>query len=142
MNAQTFMYSNMSPQLGAFNGGIWGTLETKVRGWAGGSDTLYICAGGTILKESDIISYTSPSSMAIPKYYFKVILRKKAASGAYDAIGFWFEHKSYVGEALSSKHVKTIDDIENLTGIDFFYLLPADVQTQVEAAFNPSAWGL
>jgi endonuclease G len=141
MNAQTFMYSNMSPQVSAFNQGIWGTLETKVRGWVG-SDTLYICAGGTVLKESDIMSYTSPSSMAVPKYYFKVILRKKTATGAYDAIGFWFENKSYGSEAPSSKQVKPIDEIETLTGIDFFYQLPADIQTQVEAAFNPSAWGL
>lgn len=140
MNRQTFMYSNMSPQIRAFNQGIWATLETKVRDWANGLDTLYICAGGTILKESDIMAYTSPSSMAVPKYYFKVILRKKE-SGAYDAIGFWFEHKSYGDEKLSSKHVKTIDDIEALTGIDFFYQLPEDEQTRVEAAFNPSAFG-
>jgi endonuclease G len=142
MNRQTFMYSNMSPQVSAFNQGIWGTLETKVRGWVNGSDTLYICAGGTIGKESDIMGYTAPSAMAVPKYYFKVILRKKAATGAYDAIGFWFENKSYNGEALSSKHVKTIDDIEASTGIDFFYQLPAAEQNRVEAAFNPSAFGL
>jgi endonuclease G len=142
MNRQTFMYSNMSPQISAFNQGIWATLETKVRGWVNGSDTLYICAGGTIGKAGDIMGYTSPSSMAVPKYYFKVVLRKKAATGAYDAIGFWFENKDYGNETLSSKHVKTIDDIEALTGVDFFYLLPVEVQTQVEAAFNPAAWGL
>ncbi|MDR3226725.1 MAG: DNA/RNA non-specific endonuclease [Prevotellaceae bacterium] len=140
MNAQTFMYSNMSPQMGDFNGGIWGTLETKVRGWVNGADTLYICAGGTILKESDIIAHTTPSSMAIPKYYFKVILRKKP-SGTYDAIGFWFEHRKYT-ESLSVAHAKTIDEIETLTGLDFFYYLPADVQNTVEATFNPSSWGL
>ena len=142
MNRQTFMYSNMSPQIGAFNQKIWATLEEKVRGWAGGLDTLYICAGGTILKESDIMAYTSPSKMAVPKYYFKVILRKKAATGAYDAIGFWFEHKDYGTEKLSSKHVKTIDEIETLTGIDFFYQLPADEQNRVEAAFTLSSWGI
>jgi endonuclease G len=142
MNRQTFMYSNMSPQIGAFNQGIWETLEGKVRGWAGGLDTLYICAGGTILKESDIMAYTSPSRMAVPKYYFKVILRKKAATGAYDAIGFWFEHKDYGSEKLSSKHVKTIDDIEILTGIDFFYQLPEVEQNRVEAAFTLSSWGI
>jgi endonuclease G len=142
MNAQTFMYSNMSPQVGAgFNQGIWARLEEKVRTWAAGLDTLYICAGGTILKESDIMSYTSPSSMAVPKYYFKVILRKKA-SGTYDAIGFWFENKRYSSEAISSTHVKTIDEIERLTGIDFFYQLPEEEQDRVEAVFAPAAWGI
>jgi endonuclease G len=143
MNAQTFMYSNMSPQIGVgFNQGIWERLESKVRTLAGGLDTLYICAGGTILRESDIKEYTSPSSMAVPKYYFKVVLRKKAGTGAYDAIGFWFENRSYGNEALSSKHVKTIDEIETLTGIDFFYQLSEVEQNRVEAAFTPAAWGL
>jgi endonuclease G len=142
MNAQTFMYSNMSPQMGDFNGGIWGTLENKVRGWVGGLDTLYICAGGTIRNDDEVITYTTPRHMPVPKYYFKVILRKKAATGTYDAIGFWFEHKGYGKEGLSSKHAKTIDAIEELTGFDFFYQLPEDIQTSVEAAFNPSAWGL
>jgi endonuclease G len=139
MNAQTFMYSNMSPQLSGLNQKIWATLENKIRGWVG-NDTLYICTGGTILKESDIMSYTKPSSMAVPKYYFKVILRKKATTGAFDAIGFWFENKDYGSEALSSKHVKTIDEIETLTGLDFFYSLPENEQNRVEAAFTPNAW--
>ena len=143
MNRQTFMYSNMSPQVGAFNQGIWNKLEEKVRSWANGLDTLYICAGGTILKEADIMGYTNPSKMAVPKYYFKVILRKKAATGAYDAIGFWFENKGYGSEALSPKHAKTIDEIETLTGLDFFYLLPAAEQDRVEAAAAiPAAWGM
>jgi endonuclease G len=147
MNQQTFMYSNMSPQIPAFNQGIWGNLETKVRSWVG-MDTLYICAGGTILKDSDIQARTTPSHMAVPRYYFKVILRKKAGAGAgadaYDAIGFWFENRSYNSktEPLSKAHVKTVDDIEKLTGINFFYQLPEDIQDSVEKDFKPGAWGL
>jgi endonuclease G len=141
MNRQTFMYSNMSPQVSAFNQGIWGMLETKVRGWVNGLDTLYICAGGTIRHDGEVIEYTTPSQMPVPMYYFKVILRKKAATGTYDAIGFWFEHRQDM-ENLSSAHVKTVDQIEALTGFDFFYYLQEDVQTQVEAEFNPSVWGL
>jgi len=141
MNAETFMYSNMSPQVGAFNQGIWATLEMKIRGWVGGGDTLYVCTGGTILKESDIERYTSPSRMAVPKYYFKVVLRKKINSSNYDAIGFWFENRRYT-EGLSVTHAKTVDQIEALTGLDFFCNLPDDIETRVESGFNPSAWGL
>ena len=142
MNEETFMYSNMSPQVGAgFNQGIWATLETKIRGWVGGGDTLYVCTGGTILKESDINHYTSPSRMAVPKYYFKVVLRKKINTTNYDAIGFWFENRVYT-ENLSVTHAKTVDQIEALTGLDFFYYLPKDIQDRVESGFNPSAWGL
>jgi endonuclease G len=142
MNRQTFMYSNMSPQAPGLNQKIWAKLEDKERDWAGGLDTLYICAGGTIATDSDIMGYTTPSAMAVPKYYFKVILRKKVPSGALDAIGFWFENRDYGTEELSSRHVKTIDEIEALTGLDFFYRLPAAEQARVEADFNPAAFGL
>jgi len=142
MNRQTFMYSNMSPQISAFNGGIWAELENRTRNWASGTDTLYICAGGTVLQESQIMTYTGAGNLAVPQYYFKVILRKKASTGEYDAIGFWFEHRSYAGTRLSSAQVKTVKQIEELTGIDFFYNLPEPTQSQVESAFNPSAWGI
>ena len=146
MNEETFMYSNMSPQVGVgFNQGIWADLENKERAWVsntGVGDTIYICAGGTILKESDISSYSSPNRMAIPKYNFKVILRKKAATGAYDAIGFWFENRSYGNAKVSAAHAKSVDEIEALTGIDFFYGLSKEIQDQVEANCVPANWGL
>ena len=143
MNAQTFMYSNMTPQNSNLNQVIWNNLEGKIRGWVSGYDTLYICAGGTVLKEADILGYTSSSSMAIPKYNFKVILRKKASTGAYDAIGFWFENRSYSPQTqVTTTRVKRIREIEALTGIDFFCNLPQSVQDEVENQYNPSAWGI
>ena len=141
MNAQTFMYSNMTPQIANLNQQTWAGVETKERNWVSGYDTLYICAGGTILKESDISGYSSPSNMPIPKYNFKVILRKKASTGAYDAIGFWFENR-YYGRQVNSSDVKTIKQIEALTGLTFFYNLPQVIQDEVKNQFNPSGWGI
>ena len=142
MNEQTFMYSNMTPQNANLNQVIWMNLETRERGWASGLDTLYICAGGTVINDSDISHYTSPSNMAVPKYNFKVILRKKASTGAYDAIGFWFENRSYYPKTqVTAEEVKTVREIEARTGIDFFYNLPQGIQDVVENQRNPSAWG-
>ena len=141
MNAETFMYSNMTPQIANLNQQTWLTIENKERDWVSGLDTLYICAGGTILKEADIDHYTSPSNMPVPKYNFKVILRKKASTGAYDAIGFWFENR-YYGRPANASDVKTVRWIETQTGIDFFYNLPKAVQDEVETKYTLSAWGL
>ncbi|MCL2097309.1 MAG: DNA/RNA non-specific endonuclease [Bacteroidales bacterium] len=140
MNAETFMYSNMTPQNANLNQQTWATIETRERNWVSGYDTLYICAGGTILNESDISHYTSISQMAVPKYNFKVILRKKASTGAYDAIGFWFENR-YYGRQANVSDVQTVRYIEEKTGIDFFYNLPQSVQDEVENQFRPQDWG-
>lgn len=88
-------------------------------------------------------------NVAIPKYYFKVFLRKKS-TGVYDATGFWFENRSYDDtydgtnaqkNAALKACIKTVDDIEELTGFDFFYNLSTDIQNRVEAEYNPKAWG-
>ena len=144
MNAETFMYSNMTPQNPNLNQQIWASLETRERGWvSNGFDTLYICAGGTILKTADISGYTTPSRMPVPKYNFKVILRKKAANGEYDAIGFWFENRSYSPRTqVGVTEVRTVRQIEELTGIDFFYNLPQAIQDEVENQFRPQDWGI
>ena len=60
-------------------------------------------------------------------------------SMGYRAIGFWAEQASewHDDEPLSD-YVVTIDELEELTGIDFFCNLPDDV----ERKFSLKAWGL
>ena len=53
-NEQTFYYSNMSPQINSFNGGIWAHLEKRVQDWGRLSairDTLYVEKGGSVVVE-------------------------------------------------------------------------------------------
>ena len=104
-NGQTFYLSNMSPQIGSFNSPNWSDLETQVRNWGRNNnfrDTLFVVKGGTI-RDDQIIEYiggkdpSSPTKVAVPKYYFMALLCKKYDGGqnTYKAIGFWVEHKRY-----------------------------------------------
>ena len=36
----------------------------------------------------------------------------------------------------------SVDDLELLTGLDFYPALPDDLEEYVEAAYDPSVWGL
>lgn len=144
MNQQTFFYSNMSPQNSGLNQGVWLQLENYEREWAQVSgDTLYICCGGAITNGLHILKYSN--GLAIPKYNFKVILRKKK-NGTYNAIGFWYENKDYgtrtkaYFNSIKSTLMKSVDEIEELTGLDFFHGLPADIQNRVEQEKNASDW--
>lgn len=147
LNEITFMYSNMSPQRNAFNAGIWADLESRARVWAKtfDCDTLFICAGGSITSPELIERYIGSRTdvgkgLAVPKYYFKVFLRKNKSTKDYDAIGFWFEHRDYGTTPLSSA-IKSVREIEQLAGINFFYALPAVTQDIVETRVTPSKWG-
>lgn len=149
-NEQTFLYSNMQPQYYYFNGGIWANLEMKVRSWNNASfrDTLYVCKGGTIDHSSDILEIVregTDMALRVPKYFFMAILCKNQSqtNGGYKAIGFFLEQKKepYADENEFRPYIKTIDELEQLTGIDFFCNLPDHIENQVEASVSPKAWG-
>lgn len=73
-NEQTFRFTNATPQLHDFNGGIWAELEKVVRTWAKRSDTLYIVTGCVPGKNS--ISDNEGKPVNIPSAYYKTVLRR------------------------------------------------------------------
>lgn len=148
MNIQTFYYSNMTPQLGSFNQKIWVDMETKVRNWLNSCDTLYVVTGAVLktVGGNETVKYTTDKNgrrIAIPNYYFKVLLKLQLNNGNpnYQAIGFWFDHKANSGTVTSS-YARTVDYIEEKTGFDFFSNLSEHIQTQVESKFEPDKWGI
>ena len=73
----------------------------------------------------------------IPKYYFSTILSYK--NGQYKAIGFYIEHKSDKSKNIKAC-AKSIDELESLTGLDFYHNLPDEIETAVEANYKESDW--
>ena len=149
MNAQTFYFSNSTPQQSAFNGGIWGTLENAVRNKQC-SDTLYVVTGAhfasgvTMPKAYDANGDNAP----VPTHYYKVLLRTKkgnigkpisdCSASELIAIGFLMEHpKSNTSLDKSFKeYAVSVEEIEELTGHTFFPTAPAEVKS----SFKLSDW--
>ena len=146
-NAQTFYGTNMTPQLDAHNGGIWLDLERKVQGWANTSDTTYVVTGVTVSASSKKERDSYGNSVTIPDAYFKAVLKYNKAStfATWTAAAFYLEHRAYSG-SISKSHSMSIDELEEITGIDFFVNLPAKVgeeqAAKLEAAdpASSSAW--
>ena len=146
-NAQTFYGTNMTPQLNEHNEGIWADLEGKVRGWANASDTTYVVTGVTVSSSSRKEEDSNGNSVTIPDAYFKAVLKysKSSTLGTWNAAAFYLEHKAYSG-GISKSHSMSIDELEAITGIDFFVNLPAkigeDQAAKLEAAdpASSSVW--
>ncbi len=142
-NIQTFYLTNMQPQYHEFNAGIWEKLEIRIRNaWVPNntSDVLYVCKGGTIDDENNIIKRIS-GRLIVPKYFFTALLLKN--SSGYRAVGFWMEQTAYNRSEDNLKdYAISIDQLEQRTGIDFFCNLPDDIEAEVEASYSPKAWGL
>ena len=144
LNRTTFYFTNMTPQRGELNQRAWANLENRVRGYASTCDTLYVVTGAVLTTDSDSqIEYTKDNrgnNVAVPKAYYKVLMKYNLASDRYSAIGFWFEHRGY-GSEVSVSETQTVREIEERTGFDFFTNLPESIAEQVETEYNPGAWG-
>ena len=138
-NAQTFYGTNMTPQLNAHNEKIWADLESKVRGYANTSDTTYVVTGVIVSSTSKKEKDSYGQSVTIPDAYFKAVLKYSTSStlGQWNAAAFYLEHRAYSG-SVSKEHSMSVDELEEMTGIDFFVNLPAKVgeaqAARIEAA--------
>lgn len=147
-NRQTFYPTNMTPQISGLNQQKWAVIEGKVRDWAEGCDTLYVVTGAVLqtVGGNEAISYTycksdSSKSVAIPNYYYKALLQYRNNNGAetYQALALWIPHKAASG-APKKEDVITIDQLEELTGYDFFANLSQSTQQSVEGKVDFIYW--
>lgn len=132
---ESFFMSNITPQKKEFNNGIWKELEQNIRNWAWKNNRLYI-ATGPVLNNS-IKEYIGKNKVAVPKYFYKVIL--DIDDPERKAIGW------VIPNELSTKHLdeyaKTVDEIETLTGIDFFKdLLTDSEEDRLESSIQKDKW--
>ena len=137
---QTFYMTNMQPQYNAFNAGLWAKLEAQVRTWAQSADIIYVCKGATIDNEDYIIKRIQGKLIA-PKYFFCALLAKN--SQGYKSIAFWMLNETVdrTNDNLGNYAI-SVDDLEKLTGIDFFCNLPDNTEEDREARCDLNAWGL
>lgn len=111
--AESFYYSNMSPQEPGFNRGIWKKLEEQVRSWAVENQSVLIVTGPVLKKGLRSIG---PDQVSVPEHYYKVILDH--GEPEIKAIAFLIPNASQ--SAALSSFVVSIDSVEQVTGIDFF----------------------
>ena len=132
---ESFYFSNISPQLPGFNRGIWKKAEEQVRNWAREYGSVYVATGPVLEKGLPVIG---PNQVAVPNYFYKVILRCRPSDTS--AIGILIPHASST-ESLTSYYV-SVDNIENVTGIDFFHQLPDNTEAREEKTCNHGEWPL
>lgn len=133
--SQTFYMSNMSPQIRNFNGGIWRELEETVRDWAYQNKHLYVVTGPVLkgpMRES-----IGPNKVSVPDKYYKVIL--DYTKPEYKAIAFLMSNE--ISYQPLAKYAVPIDEVEAVTGIDFFpFLLEDELENRLESQFDLDDW--
>lgn len=131
--AESFYYSNMSPQWPAFNRGIWKKLEELVRSWASEYDAIYIVTGPVL---TDGLKTIGPDQVSVPNYFYKVILDYEDP----DIKGIGFIIPNAASNEPLQDFAVTIDSVENFTGIDFYPALPDDQEKMIEKTLCMDCW--
>lgn len=122
--SETFFMSNMSPQFPSFNRGKWSDLENLVRSYIKGiTDTLYIVTGPVFMNNKGSIG---KNNVTVPGFYYKAVYSPKRGG-----IGFLMPNVKI--ELPLQTWVVSIDLIEALTGIDFFYQLDDKIEDEIES---------
>ncbi|MDE5949004.1 MAG: DNA/RNA non-specific endonuclease [Prevotella sp.] len=132
---ESFLFTNACPQVHGLNAGDWNEIEQQCRRWAKEFGSLHIVSGPILYKGSH--KKIGRNKVVVPEAFFKVVL---CMEGKPKAIGFIYKNVS--GNRPKSSYVNTIDEVERITGLDFFPALPDDVEERVESRTDLSDWGL
>ena len=132
---ESFYMTNICPQHHNLNRGDWKELEDDCREWAKKEGRIYI-ACGPIFYKGKPRTIGREHKVAVPDAFFKVILC--ADSRPPRAIGFIYKNTS--GNHPLDHYVNSVDQVERITGIDFFPALPDDVEREVESGYNLKLW--
>lgn len=130
---ETFLTSNISPQIHSFNAGVWNRLEQKVRYWARKYNGVFVVSGGVLKGNMKTIG---KEKVSVPNQFYKVIIDNN--SGDTKMLAFLMSHE----ESNKPLHdfVVSVDKIEALTGIDFFSELEDGKENRLEASNNYKNW--
>lgn len=130
-----FFLSNMSPQTHAFNAGIWSKLESAVRTMAAQNQEICVVTG-PILTDGPY-KMIGPSAVSVPNSFYKVILDYYGPEKK--AIGFILAQDA---KGDLQTFAVTVNDVEKLSGIDFFPSLPDSEEEALESQFDVNLWDL
>lgn len=153
---ESYYLSNMCPQDHEFNSGIWLDLEHQVRRWARRDSAICVACGPILpCKDKDgklinpvtgneyHITTIGRSKVLVPEHFFKVILSPFGDHPK--AIGFIMPNENVLrrdgrGNAPIKDFAYNIDRVEEITGIDFFAILPDDVEDKIEKWYEKDDW--
>lgn len=130
----SFVMANICPQKHELNTGAWKTLEDKERVWAK-RDSAIVIVAGPIYDKSDKETI-GKNKVRVPSAFFKVFLAPYA--DPIRAIGFVYPNMRCDGNMQA--YAVSVDEVEKMTGLDFFAALPDEIENDIESSVPFKDW--
>ena len=131
---ESFLFTNICPQNHGLNKYEWNDLEIQCRDWAREYGAIDIVCG-PLFPTTGEQKTIGRNRVWVPESFFKVILCRQ---GKPKAIGFIYRNEGK--KQTREEALRSVDEIEALTGIDFFPSLDDDTESRVEAESALEDW--
>lgn len=128
----SFYMSNIAPQTPGLNRGKWRALETWCREQFNPEEKIFIITGPIY---SQKINSPKNKKLIIPSHFYKIII---SIGPSPKVAAFVLENADPENDLWY--YLKTIDEIENTTGLDFFEQLPDSLEKKIEGKTYKKAW--
>lgn len=148
-NSATFLMTNMMPQAPGNNQGPWERLESFSRSLVSEGNELYVVGAGTGTGGTGDNGFTSTiagGKIAVPSYTYKVIVVLPVGDNdlsrvttATRTIAVIMPNTTSIRPDPWQKYLTTIDQVEALTGYDFFSNVPVNIQNAIESRLDAAS---
>nr|WP_298410818.1 DNA/RNA non-specific endonuclease [uncultured Halomonas sp.] len=136
---QTFLMSNISPQRPDLNRKLWQRLEEIVIDHFVARFGVVEVITGPVFPPAFLDNvFNRVGLVEVPQAFYKIIV---VPSKQPKALAFLMPQTVQGNEPLD-RYLVSIDEIEARTGLDFFSLLPDDVETGLESSIREQGWDL
>lgn len=105
----TFVISNVVPQLGKFNGGIWKKMENYASDFVELNGESIIITGPIVDKSFKVIGKST--QIAVPSHFWKLLVSEKEIEA------FIIPHENFTDEIMDYK--VSLEELKSRTGLDF-----------------------
>ena len=131
--AESFSLINVCPQNARLNSGLWNSIEIDCRTWAKRFQDIYIVCGPVFYRQGHEV--IGDNEVYVPEAFFKVVL---CLNGTPKGMGVVV--KNTAGTKKRDLYYNSIDQVERITGMDFFPSLPDDIEVEIESKLDLDQW--
>ena len=132
---KTFRMSNIAPQSPALNRGVWRDVEHRIADlWTARYGEIWVIVGCISPNRGETLS---GSDVDVPESYYQVIIAQEGMDVRVLALLF---DQTVDWKAWAARHIVTIDELEQKTGLDFLPELPSFIQEPLEADLPNRLW--
>jgi endonuclease G len=134
---KTFLMSNIVPQSPSLNRGAWREFEHRIADlWTKKWGEIWVIVGCySDITDRQVLPGTT--DIDVPERFYQIIIAQEGMNVR--ALAIDMPQDTPYG-AYPSRHITTIDAIEESSGLDFFPELPGFIQSPIEAELPTRLW--